>query len=41
MIYRIYGTKKQVFLTFITNHGVVKNAYANEVVEVVLEELVV
>lgn len=36
-------TKKQVFLTFITNHGVVKNGYANEVVdaEVTLEELII
>ena len=36
------GTKKQVFLTFITNHGILKNAYANEVVdvEVILEELI-
>ena len=36
------GTKKQVFLTFITNHGILKNAYANEVVdaEVTLEELI-
>lgn len=36
------GTKKQVFLTFITSHGVVNNGYAQEVVdvEVRLEELV-
>lgn len=36
------GTKKQVFLTFITNHGIVRNSYANEVVdaEIVLEELI-
>ena len=27
------NTQKQIFLTFITNHGVQKNAYANEVVE--------
>ncbi len=27
------STKKQVFLTFITNHGIQKNTYANEVVE--------
>ncbi len=27
------NTKKQVFLTFITNHGIQKNTYANEVVE--------
>ncbi len=34
-------TKKQVFLTFITNHGVQKNAYANEIVEaeIVLDDL--
>lgn len=36
------GTKKQVFLTFITNHGITKNQYANELVdaEVILEELI-
>ena len=28
------GTKKQVFLTFITNHGVVKNEFASELVDV-------
>jgi uncharacterized protein len=28
------GTKKQVFLTFITNHGITSNAYASEVVDV-------
>jgi uncharacterized protein len=35
------GTKKQVFLTFITNHGVVPNAYSGEIVdaEVRLESL--
>lgn len=35
------GTKKQVFLTLITNHGVTSNAYAQEVVdaEVRLEAL--
>ena len=35
------GTKKQVFLTFITNRGVFKNEYAQELVdaEVVLEDL--
>jgi uncharacterized protein len=35
------GTKKQVFLTYITNHGVAPNAYAREIVdaEVRLEEL--
>lgn len=34
-------TKKQVFLTLITNHGIAKNQYANEIVdsEVVLESL--
>lgn len=34
-------TKKQVFLTFITNHGLVQNQYANEIIdaEVVLEDL--
>jgi len=30
------GTKKQVFLTFITNHGLTNNAYAREVVDVTL-----
>lgn len=36
------GTQKQVFLTFITNHGVVKNEYAQELVdvEVLLEEII-
>lgn len=36
------GTKKQVFLTMITNHGVSKNQYANEIVdaEVILKELI-
>lgn len=35
------GTKKQVFITLITNHGVKKNQYANEIVdtEVTLEQL--
>lgn len=35
------GTKKQVFLTFITNHGVLKNEYALELVdaEVLLEDI--
>jgi hypothetical protein len=35
------GTKKQVFLTFITNHGIVPNAYASEIVdaEIRLEQL--
>ncbi|MGB0862687.1 MAG: AAA family ATPase [Saprospiraceae bacterium] len=35
------GTKKQIFITLITNHGVKKNQYANEIVdaEVRLEEL--
>lgn len=35
------GTKKQVFLTFIANHGLIPNAYAREIVdaEVRLEEL--
>lgn len=35
------GTKKQVFLTLITNHGVQKNTYANEIVEaeVTLDDL--
>ena len=35
------GTKKQVFLTFITNHGVSTNAYAQDIVdaEVRLEQL--
>lgn len=35
-------TKKQVFLTFITNHGVYKNAYATELVaaEITLADLV-
>ena len=28
------GTKKQVFMTLITNHGIAPNAYAREVVEV-------
>ncbi|MEM8526569.1 MAG: ATP-binding protein, partial [Bacteroidota bacterium] len=34
-------TKKQVFLTFITNHGIAQNSYANEIVdtEVLLEDL--
>lgn len=27
------GTKKQVFLTFITNHGVAPNTYATEIVD--------
>lgn len=38
----VTGTKKQVFLTFITNHGVAENAYSREIVdtEVRLEELV-
>ncbi|NJN33874.1 MAG: AAA family ATPase [Saprospiraceae bacterium] len=37
------GTKKQVFLTFITNHGVVSNEYSREIVdaEVLLEQLLV
>ena len=37
------GTKKQVFLTFITNHGVALNAYSSEILdaEVRLEELYV
>lgn len=36
------GTKKQVFLTFISNHGLLPNAYANEIVDVSLslEDLV-
>ena len=35
------GTKKQLFLTFITNHGIVRNAYASEIVdaEVGLEDI--
>jgi len=35
-------TKKQVFLTFISNHGLVANAYASEVIdaEIRLEELI-
>ncbi len=35
------NTRKQVFLTFITNHGIKKNAYANEIVEaeIVLDDL--
>lgn len=35
------GTKKQVFLTFISNHGIVKNAYALEIVdaEVLLKDI--
>ena len=35
-------TKKQVFLTFITNHGIVDNAYSSELVdaEVILEDLI-
>jgi uncharacterized protein len=35
------STKKQVFLTFITNHGIVPNAYASEIVdaEIRLEQL--
>lgn len=35
------NTKKQVFLTFITNHGLIQNKYARDVVdaEVVLEDL--
>jgi uncharacterized protein len=28
------GTKKQVFLTFITNHGIAANAYSREIVDV-------
>jgi uncharacterized protein len=28
------GSKKQVFLTFITNHGIVPNAYSKEIVDV-------
>lgn len=36
------NTKKQVFLTFITNHGVASNAYAKEIVDadVRLEQLI-
>lgn len=36
------GTKKQVYLTFITSHGVVENKYAQEIVdaEVKLEDLI-
>jgi uncharacterized protein len=35
------GTKKQVFLTFITNHGIAANEYAREIVdaEIRLEQL--
>ena len=35
-------TKKQVFLTFITNHGVRENSYAGEIVdvEITLENLI-
>jgi uncharacterized protein len=35
------GTKKQVFLTFITNHGIAQNEYAKEIVdaEIRLEQL--
>lgn len=31
------GTKKQVFLTFITNHGITPNAYSQEIVDVEIE----
>jgi len=31
------GTKKQVFLTFITNHGLTDNAYARELVDAKVE----
>ncbi len=36
------GTKKQVFLTLITNHGVTDNRYSQELVdvEVLLEDIV-
>lgn len=36
------GTKKQVFLTFITNHGIVENRYSRELVDVqvLLEDIV-
>ncbi len=36
------GTKKQIFLTMITNHGLVSNAYSAEIVgaEVTLEEII-
>jgi hypothetical protein len=27
------GTHKQVFLTFITNHGIIPNAYSQEIVD--------
>jgi len=35
-------TKKQVFLTFITNHGIADNTYSSEVVdaEVLLEDMI-
>ena len=35
------GTKKQVFITFITNHGLKQNAYASEIVdsEIILDQL--
>ena len=35
------GTKKQVFLTFITNYGIVPNIYSQEIVdaEIQLEQL--
>jgi uncharacterized protein len=38
----ITGSKKQVFLTLITNHGVLSNTYASEIVdaEVILQQLI-
>ncbi len=38
----ITGTKKQVFITFITNHSVTENSYKQDIVdaEVLLEELI-
>lgn len=34
-------TKKQVFLTFISNHGLNQNSYATEIIdaEIILEDL--
>jgi uncharacterized protein len=31
------GTRKQVFLTFITNHGIVPNAYSQEIVDATVD----
>ncbi len=41
MIGRHQETKKQVLLTFISNHGVHQNSYAAEIIdaEVVLEDI--